>query len=76
MNKRAITPITIAFWALMFLIFWFMFLGSFVNLGVGMAIENNHLTGIEALILGNLNLIIFFCFIIFIVAYTYFAGGN
>lgn len=75
MNRKAITPITVVFWVLIFVVIWFMFIGPFLNMGVGMAIENNHLTGIEAMLLANLNLLIFICLILFIIAYNYFVSG-
>jgi hypothetical protein len=74
MEKKAITPLTVAFWVLVFVMIWFLFLGKFLNMGVGMAIENGNLTGIEALILANLNLLVFICMIIFIIAYGYLTG--
>lgn len=76
MNKKGITPITIIFWVLCFVMLWFLFLGQFMNIGVSSAIENNNLTGIEAFILMNMNLLIFICLIIFIVAYSYIMGGG
>lgn len=76
MDKKGATQITVVFWVIAFVIIWFMFAGKFLNIGVGMAIENNNLTGIEAFLLSNLNLIIFFCVLIFIVAYGYITQGE
>jgi len=66
-NKNGQTIITVIFLAIGFLFVWIMFAGKELGRWGQLAIEAGNLTGIEAFGFANLNLIIGFAFIIFIV---------
>lgn len=58
MNKKALSPITIVFWYLTFLVVWFMFAGEKIRYWGLYAVEYNSLTGLEAFAYTNLNIIV------------------
>lgn len=67
MNNKAVSPVTIFFYLLVFVIFYALFLGKWLRDSGIQMIENNHVTGIEALFYANLNwvvLIVVLCFIL------------
>jgi hypothetical protein len=76
MNKKAITPITIFFFYLGFLLVWIMFAGAIIREQGQIAIVNNHLTGIEAMLFSNLNLIVFMMSIIFLFSAMYISNNQ
>jgi small-conductance mechanosensitive channel len=68
-NKRAnTTPITIFFSVLMFLILWFLWLGKWLKQSAIDAVQLHNLTGIEAFVLNNINVVVYVVLIIFILA--------
>ena len=76
MNKKAITPITLFFWYIGFLIVWVMFAGAIIREQGQIAIVNNHLTGIEAMLFSNINLIVFIMSIIFLFSAMYISNNQ
>lgn len=69
------TPITIMFLVLFFMVIWALFLGGFINMNSAIAIADHHLGGFEGFLWANLNLIIFICLIVFILAFKYITVG-
>lgn len=69
MNKRAASPIKLMFTALMFIVFWALFLGQWLILVGYNYITVNSSTGIEALFMANLNFIVLIAFILSIGLY-------
>ena len=65
--KRSQTPLTIIFILIVFAICWVFFLGKFLSMAGVAAVENNHLEGIEAFVLMNLNLVVGLALLIFII---------
>lgn len=76
-NKKGqtTTPITIMFLVLFFMVIWALFLGGFINMNSSIAIADHNLGGFEGFLWANLNLIIFICLIIFILAFKYISVG-
>lgn len=70
MNKKGqttFTPITMIFMVIVFIIFFAMFGASFLNLGLGMAMDTGFFTGLEGFLLSNISVFIFVALIIAIV---------
>jgi len=57
---------------LFFIVVWFVWLGGWINQVGNFMIETNSLTGIEALICANLNLVLMIVIFISIVGFQYF----
>ena len=76
MKRKGQTPITVVFWVVTFTVVWFLFLGGFLNSQIKYAIDANALTGAEAFILANFNLIIYVVMLIFIAVALYITGGT
>lgn len=75
MNKKAQNGIIGAFILLgIFIINWFIWLGTWINTVGEMAIVNNKLTGIEAFFYSNLNFMIFIIMCLGMLAWTIFGG--
>lgn len=75
MNKKGVGPIGAVFLFIVFLVMWFIWLGSWIN-NVGLqAITNNNLNGIEAFFFANLNFVLLICMILGMLGWMYF-GGN
>ena len=62
---------TFIFSLIFFLIVWFVWLGSWLNTVGDFMISNNNLTGIEAMICGNLNLVLLMVLFMVVVGYSY-----
>jgi hypothetical protein len=77
MNKRAaVGPIGAIMLFIVFLIMWFVWLGSWVN-QVGLyAIESGQYTGFELFFYSNLNFVIFICMILGMLGFMYFGSGS
>lgn len=75
MNKKAqVGPIGFIFLVLVFVIIWFIWLGSFVSeWGQAIVITNSY-TGFEAFFYSNLNMLIFIVLILGSLGYFYFGG--
>lgn len=67
MNKSGQSPLTIVFIVGVFILFWAMFLGKFLNTYGQALVTNNSLTGLEAFIASNLNLWVGIALLIFVV---------
>jgi hypothetical protein len=74
-NRRGISPVSIIFISLVFIIVWSMALANIVGEQAQLAITNGGLTGVEAFILANINLVIMFLFLTFMVAIGFATGG-
>jgi len=68
MNKKA-GMLGVVFIIIVFLIMWFLFIGNFINVAVGVGTENGSISGLLAFFLENLNFFIFLFLIIFGVYY-------
>jgi len=62
---------TLIFSLIFFLIVWFVWLGSWLNTVGQFMISNNSLTGIEAMICGNLNLVLVIVLFMAVMGYSY-----
>jgi hypothetical protein len=60
MNKKGITALTVIFSLIVFWIVWIFFIAPLINVIVEQAMDTGNITGLSALILTNLNLIIGF----------------
>jgi len=76
MNKRAETPFTLIFVVFVFLLIWGAFLGGFINLGMGIAIDGGNLTGFAAFFYANFNLMIGFVLLLFLLGYAYYVSSG
>jgi hypothetical protein len=74
MNKKGQSIITIFFWVVVFFIVFAMFFGKWINDVGKSAVVNNSLTGFEAFVLSNLNVVIIIGVLIFILVYVYVGG--
>lgn len=74
-NTKGMSQITIMFYSLMFLILWALFFANTIGEFAHQAVVNGELTGIEAFILENINIVILFIFIVFIIAISFAGGG-
>lgn len=75
MDRRAQAgPIGFILLVLVFVIIWFVWLGSFVSEWGQAIVATNGYTGFEAFFWSNLNMLIFICLILGILAYFYFGG--
>lgn len=73
LNKKGYGPIGLIFVVILFVIMWFVWLGSWIS-DVGVrAVETGNLTGIEAFLYMNLNIIIMVCLFLFIIGFMYFS---
>lgn len=70
MNKKGqvFTPITMVFMVIVFLIVFALFGASFLNLGIGMAMDTGYYTGLEGFLMSNLSVFIFIALIIAIIS--------
>jgi hypothetical protein len=67
-DKKGLTKISIIFFSLVFIIIWALFIGQQVAYWGHLTVINGGLTGIEAFLYDNINLLIAIIFFIFIVA--------
>jgi hypothetical protein len=70
MNKKAqvFTPITMIFLVITFIIVFALFGASFLNLGIGMAMDTGYFTGLEGFLMSNLGMFIFIALLIAIIS--------
>ena len=71
MSKAQISPISIIFYYIGFLIVWVLFAAQIIREQGQQMIVAGSLTGIEAMLAANLNLIIFIASLIFLIAGMY-----
>lgn len=75
MNKHAQAgPLAFIFLILMFMVMWFVWLGSWLSDVGEQTIVTNNLTGIEAFAYSNLNIIVLLGVIFGVMGYMYFGG--
>ena len=67
-GKKGVSPVTIIFWSLTFIIVWAMFIGPLLATWGHVAVVNGDYTGVEALFYENLNWVVFIMFFIFMAA--------
>ncbi len=75
MSKKGHYMISLVFIVLAFLFAWVTFLGKQLSYWGQRAIVDNGLTGIEAFILSNLNLIVFLALVLFVMIFSI-SGGQ
>ena len=73
-NRRAIGPIGAIMLYIVFVVMWFMWLGGWVAEVGSTAVAENHLTGIVAFSLENLNLTIMIFMLLGMMGWMYFGG--
>ena len=76
MNKKAQGMMTILYADLVFVILWALGLGGLLKYWGQWGIATYGLTGLEALLLGNLNMVVFIGVILVNIATFTFGGGN
>jgi len=74
MNKKALSPITAVFWFVGFLVVWIFFASEKLRYWGLQAVSLNNLTGIEAFLYSNVNLIVMFMVFIFMIVIMYVGG--
>jgi hypothetical protein len=74
--KKAQGPITVIFYVITFALLFALVFSSWLSYWGNQAVEANHLTGIEALIFSNLNIIVFICLVIVALAAGAMIGGG
>ena len=75
MNKKAQTgPIGAIFLFMIFIVIWFVWLGSWINTVGEMMITTNNLVGVEAFFYSNLNFVVLICLILGMLGWMYFTG--
>jgi cation transport ATPase len=67
-NAQIFTPVTMIFMVIAFIIVWALFGAKFLNDSIAQAINTGYYSGIEAFLLTNLNLIIYFALLVAIIA--------
>lgn len=76
MNKRAVSPLTVGFAVLAFVVGWAFFLGEFVSDWGSQAVETGNFGGFESFVLLNLNWVIGVALVIFIAWASFSASGT
>jgi hypothetical protein len=74
MNKKGLSALSIIFISLVFIIIWSMALSNIVGEFGHQAVTSNNLSGIEAFLLDNINLVILFIFVVFMIAIGFATG--
>ena len=75
-NKRGVGPIGAIMLFIVFIVMWFVWLGGWVATVGHNAVVEHGLTGLEAFAFDNLNLCIFICMVLGMMAWTYFGGSQ
>lgn len=77
MNKKAqMGPVGAILLFAIFMVNWFIWLGSWVNTVGNMMVVNNGLTGIEAFFLTNLNFFVFIGIVLGMLGFMYFSSSQ
>lgn len=71
-SGQVLTPITLIFMVIAFIIVWVLFAGKFLNDSVGMAMDTGYFTGVSAFLMSNMNLIVFIVLLASIIAVGFF----
>lgn len=74
--RKGQSVISVIFWAFIFLVFWAMVFAPMISYWGHSAVVNGGLTGPEAFLADNLNLVIGFAFAVFIVAFAIIFGRD
>lgn len=75
MNKKGqVGPIGAIFLFLLFIVLWLVWLAEWLNEIGEMIITTNSLVGLEAFFYSNLNLLVFVCLILGMLAFMYFGS--
>jgi len=74
MNKKGVGIVGAVILFLIFIINWFVWLGSWISEAGALAIAKNNFTGFEAFFFNNLNFAVLICMILGIIGWTYFSG--
>ena len=73
-KKGQVGPIGAIFLFGLFIVLWFVWLAEWLNNVGQMIITTNSLTGIEAFFYSNLNLVIFICLVLGMLAFMYYGS--
>ena len=77
MKKKAeVGPIGAIMLFLVFVVMWFVWLGSWVNTVGNLVVTTNNLVGVEAFFFNNLNFTILICMLLGMLGFMYFSGGR
>ena len=77
MNKKAqMGPVGAILLFAIFMVNWFIWLGSWVNTVGNMMVVNNSLTGVEAFFLTNLNFFVFIGIVLGMLGFMYFSSSQ
>jgi len=71
-NKGEVGPVGAVLLLLVFIVNWFVWLGSFMTTVGQNIVTDNALTGVEAFFFSNLNFVILICMILGIMGISYF----
>lgn len=74
-NKKGLTNISIIFFVLVFIILWALVFANLLSDYGNQIVNENNLTGVEALLYSNINLIVAIILLIFILALGFGGGG-
>ena len=73
-KKGQVGPIGAIFLFGLFIVLWFVWLAEWLNNVGQMIITTNSLTGIEAFFYSNLNLVVFICLVLGMLAFMYYGS--
>lgn len=74
-NKKGnVGPVAAILLFMIFLVNWFIWLGSWINTVCSQMVIDNNLTGIEAFAFSNMNFIIMICMFLGMLGWMYFAS--
>lgn len=76
MNKKGVGQIGAIFLFLMFIVMWFIWLGSWINTVGNDVITTHNLDGIEAFFFANLNFIVLICMLLGMMGWMYFGASQ
>ena len=76
-NKKAqVGPIGAILLFIIFILNWFIWLGSWLSEIGKSTVQNNNMYGVEAFFYSNLNLAVLVIMVLGMLGYMYFAGAN
>jgi len=75
-SGQMVGPVGAIILFLIFIINWFVWLGSWINIVGDTMVTTNSLTGVEAFFFANLNFFIMICIFLGMLGFMYFARGE
>ena len=71
-NKGQVGPIGGILLFMVFLVIWFVWLGSWLNTVGRLVVTTDNLTGVEAFFFSNLNFVVLICMLLGMMGFMYF----